>query len=136
MQFHCIKPRHSIELIDRIHVKGFGLLSFAKNMGESLNMVKNFLIVLKNLQQMQWKQHQKENGALIKKTAEATGDLIGNKIPDKTVLKSVSTELHSKKKSNNNINNNNNNNIVIIITIIIIIIIITITIMILIIMKI
>ena len=39
----------------------------------------------------------------IQKTAEATGDLIGNKIADKTT--SV-----SKKSSNNNNNNNNNNN--------------------------
>ena len=37
-----------------------------------------------------------------KKTAEATGDLIGNKIADKII--SVS------KNSNNNNNNNNNNN--------------------------
>ena len=37
----------------------------------------------------------------IQKTAEATGDLIGNKI---------STELHSKKPNNSNNNNNNNNN--------------------------
>ena len=44
---------------------------------------------------------------VIQKTAEATGDLIGNKIADK--ITSV-----SKKKSNNNnnynYNNNNNNN--------------------------
>ena len=53
-------------------------------------MVKNFLIVLKNLQRMQQK--------LLQKTAEATGDLIGNKIVDK--ITSVSTELHSKRSSN------------------------------------
>ena len=40
---------------------------------------------------------------IIKKTAEAPGDLIGNKIADK--ITSV-----SKKKSDNNNNNNNNNN--------------------------
>ena len=46
--------RSSIEPRDRIYVKGYGFLSFAKNMGKTLiNMVKNFLIVLKNLQQMQ-----------------------------------------------------------------------------------
>ena len=39
----------------------------------------------------------------IQKTAEATGDLIGNKVADKI------TRV-SKKKSNNNNNNNNNNN--------------------------
>ena len=45
--------RYSIEPRDRIYVKGYGFLSFAKNMGKSLSTVKNFLIVLKNLQQMQ-----------------------------------------------------------------------------------
>ena len=46
--------RYSIEPRDRMYVKGYGFLSFAKNVGKSLiNMVKNFLIVLKNLQQMQ-----------------------------------------------------------------------------------
>ena len=62
MQFHCIKIRYSIKLRDRIHVKGYEVLSFAKNMGKSLsiNMVKNLLIGLKNLQQMQQKQHRKE----------------------------------------------------------------------------
>ena len=40
---------------------------------------------------------------VIQKAAEATGDLISNKIADKTT--SV-----SKKKSNNKNNNNNNNN--------------------------
>ena len=45
--------RYSIEPRDRIYVKGYGFLSFAKNMGKSLiNTVKNFLIVLNNLQQM------------------------------------------------------------------------------------
>ena len=46
--------RYSIEPKDRIYVKGYGFLSFAKNMGKTLssNMVKNFLIVLKNLLQM------------------------------------------------------------------------------------
>ena len=48
--------RYSIEPRDRIYVKGYGFLYFAKNMGKSLSnkyMVKNFLIALKNPQQMQ-----------------------------------------------------------------------------------
>ena len=48
-----IKMRYSIEPGDRIYVKGYGFLSFAKNMGKVINMVKNFLTVLKYLQQMQ-----------------------------------------------------------------------------------
>ena len=42
--------RYSIELRDRIYVKGYGFLSFAKNMGKNL---KSFLIVPENLQKMQ-----------------------------------------------------------------------------------
>ena len=47
--------RYSIEPRDRIYVKGYGFLSFAKNMNKSVsnNIGKNFSIVLKNLQQMQ-----------------------------------------------------------------------------------
>ena len=56
-------------------------------------MIKNFLIVLKDLQQLQKKTASKRT---IQKTAEATRDLIGNKIADK--ITSVS------KKSNNNNN--------------------------------
>ena len=53
--------RHSIEPRDRIYVRGYGFLSFAKNMGKSLSNKygQNFLIVLQNLQQMQLKQLQK-----------------------------------------------------------------------------
>ena len=54
--------RYSIEPRDIIYVKGYGFLSFTKNMGKSLSNKygQNFLIVLKNLQQMQQKQLQKE----------------------------------------------------------------------------
>ena len=47
--------RYSIEPRDRIYVKEYGFLFFAKNMGKNLSNkpVKNFLIALKNLQQMQ-----------------------------------------------------------------------------------
>ena len=44
------------------------------------NIAKKFLIMLKNLQEMHLKLLQKK---VIQKTAEATGDLIGNKIADK-----------------------------------------------------
>ena len=58
MKIVCIKMRYSIKPRDRIYVKGYGFLSFAKNMGKSLSNKygQNFLIVLKNLQQMQQKQ--------------------------------------------------------------------------------
>ena len=37
MQFYFIKMRHSIEPKDRVYVKGYGFLSFAKNMGTRLS---------------------------------------------------------------------------------------------------
>ena len=61
MQFPCIEMRYSIEPRDIIYVKGCGYLSFAKNIAKiATNIVKNFLIVLKNLQLMQYKLLQKE----------------------------------------------------------------------------
>ena len=55
MRFHRINIRYSIEPRDRIYVKGYGILSFAKNIGKYLSNKygQNFLIALKNLQQMQ-----------------------------------------------------------------------------------
>ena len=45
--------RYSVERRDRVYGKGYGFLSFAKNMGKSSSnkYSQNFLIVLKNLQQ-------------------------------------------------------------------------------------
>ena len=37
MKIVRIKIRYSIELRDIIHAKGYGFLSFAKNMGKSLS---------------------------------------------------------------------------------------------------
>ena len=43
--------RYSIELKDRINVKRYGVLSFAKNMGKNLNS--KYVTVQKNQQQIQ-----------------------------------------------------------------------------------
>ena len=37
MQFYCKKIRYLIEPWDRIYGKGYGFLSFAKNIGKSLS---------------------------------------------------------------------------------------------------
>ena len=91
--------RYSIEPRDRLYVKGYGLLSFANNMARNLsNMVKNISIVLKNLQ----KTIKTASKRAIPKTAEATSDLIGNKIADKitSVTKKISTkELHNNDET-------------------------------------
>ena len=49
--------RYSIEPRERRYVKGYGFLSFAKNIGRNLRnkYVKRLLILLKNLQQMHLK---------------------------------------------------------------------------------
>ena len=54
--------RYSIEPLDRIYVKGYGFLYFAKNIGKSLSNKygQKRLDSVKNLQQMQKKQHRKE----------------------------------------------------------------------------
>ena len=88
--------RYSIEPRDRLYVKGYGLLSFANNMARNLsNMVKNISIVLKNLQ----KTIKTASKRAIPKTAEATSDLIGNKITDK--ITSVSKKISTKELHNN-----------------------------------
>ena len=90
--------RHSIEPRDRIYVKGYGFLSFAKNMRKILSN-KYGQKLLDSAKKSTTDAIKTASKRAIQKTAEATGDLIGNKIADK--ITSVS------KKSNNNKNNNN-----------------------------
>ena len=55
MQFHRIKMRYSIEPRDRIYVKGYGFLSFARNMGKNLinKYSQKLLDTVKNIQGVQ-----------------------------------------------------------------------------------
>ena len=85
--------RYSIEPRDRIYVKGYGFLSFAKNMGKSLSN-KYGQKLLDSAKKSTTDAIKTASKRAIQKTAEATGDLIGNKIADK--ITSFSTELHSK----------------------------------------
>ena len=89
--------RYSIEPRDRIYVKGYGFLSFAKNMGKSLSN-KYGQKLLDSAKKSTTDAIKTASKRAIQKTAEATGDLICNKIADK--ITSV-----SKKPSNNNNNN-------------------------------
>ena len=94
MKIVCIKMRYSIEPRDRIYVKGYGFLSFAKNMGKSLS---------NKYGQKRLDSAKKSTTDAIKtvskratqKTAEANGDLIGNKIADKitSISKKPAKEL-------------------------------------------
>ena len=79
---------------DRIYVKGYGFLSFAKNIGKNLS---------KKYGQKFFDRGKKSANEAIKivskkavqKTPEATGDLIGNKIADKitSITKKTVKEL-------------------------------------------
>ena len=81
--------RYSLELRDRIYVKGYEFLSFARNMSNRYGQ--KIIDTTKKSAAGATKTASKKT---IEKTAEAAGDMIGNKIADK--ITSV-----SKKKSNN-----------------------------------
>ena len=74
--------RYSIELRDRIFVKGYGFLPFAKNMGKSLSN-KYSEKLLDTAKKSTTDAIQTASKRAIQKTAEGAGDLIGNKIADK-----------------------------------------------------
>ena len=95
--------RYSIEPRDRIYVKGYGFLSFAKNTGKSLSN-KHGQKLLDSAKKSTTDAIKTASKRAIQKTAEATGDLIGNKIADKitSVSKKPAMELHSKELPNNN----------------------------------
>ena len=81
--------RYSIESPDRVYVKGYGFLSFAKNMGKSLSN-KYGQKALKDLQHSA-KRSTTYAIKTVSKTAKATGDLIGNKI-----VKKIASILNKK----------------------------------------
>ena len=75
-----IKMRYSIE--PRIYVKGYGFLSFAKNMGKSL-INKYGQKLLDAAKKSTTDAIKTASKRVVQKTAEETGDLIDNKIDDK-----------------------------------------------------
>ena len=89
--------RYSIEPRDRIYVKGFGFLSFAKNMGKSLSS-KYGQKLLDSAKKSTTDAIKTASKRAIQKTAEATGDLIGNKIADK--ITSASKKKSAKELPN------------------------------------
>ena len=82
--------RYSVQPRDQIFVKGYGFLSFTKNMGK--NIGKNITKNLSSKYNQKILDHAKQSATdaiktaskwAIQKIEEATGDLIGNKIADK-----------------------------------------------------
>ena len=89
--------RYSIEPRDRIYVKGYGFLSFAKNMGKRLSN-KYGQILFNSAKKSTTDTIKIASKRATQKTAEATGDLIGNKISDK--ITSVSKKKSAKELPN------------------------------------
>ena len=84
--------RYSTEPKNRIYVKGYGFLSFAKNIGKNLSnkhSQKRFDTAKKSTADA----IKTASKRVIQKTAETTGDLISNKIADKIVSKNSSKKL-------------------------------------------
>ena len=91
--------RYSIETRERRYVKGYGFLSFARNIGtHAAKVAKN--MSNKYSQKLVDTAKKSATDAIktaskraIQKTAEATGDLIGNKIADKITANEVNNEI-------------------------------------------
>ena len=92
--------RYSIDPKGRVYVKGYGVLSFAKNMGKHLSnkCSQKLFDTAKKSTTDAIKTASKRS---IQKTAEATSDLIGNKIADEI----TSVSKRSNKKSNKKLPN-------------------------------
>ena len=95
MKIVCIKIRYSIKPKDRIYVKSYGFLSFAKDLGKSLSN-KYSQKLLDSAKKSTTDAIKTASKKEIQKIAEATSDLVGNKIADK---------ITSVSKKNNDPNN-------------------------------
>ena len=96
--------RHSTEPRERRCVKGYGTLSFAKNIGKNLSSKYSQKLV-DSAEKSATDALKTANKRVIQKTAEATGDLVGNKITDKitSFSKKPAWKSHSKKLPSNEI---------------------------------
>ena len=83
--------RYSVEPRDRIYVKGYGLLSFAKNIGKILSN-KFGQKLLDSAKKSTTDTIKSASKRAIQKTAVATGDMIGNKIANKISVSKKSTK--------------------------------------------
>ena len=89
--------RYSIEPRNTMHIKGYGFLYFAKNIGKNLNN-KYSQKLLDSAKKSTAYAIKNASKRAIQNTAETTGDLIDGKVADKItgISKKSSTELHSK----------------------------------------
>ena len=99
MKIMCLNTiSYSIEPRDRIYLKGYGFLSFTKNMGKSLSN-KYDQKLLDSAKKSTTDARKTASKRAIQKAAEVTGDLIGNNIADK--ITSVSKKKPAKELRNN-----------------------------------
>ena len=94
-----IKIRYPIEPRDRVYVKRYGFLSFAKNMGKSLSN-KYGQKLLDSAKKSATDAIKTASERAVQKAAEVTSDLTGNKIADKipSVSKKSTKALITKQK--------------------------------------
>ena len=82
IKWHSYYMHYSIDSKDWIYVKGYRFLFFAKNIGKNLSSKysQKFLDKAKKLGATKTYAIKSTSKWAIQKTAEATGDLIGNKL--------------------------------------------------------
>ena len=85
--------RYSIEPSERRYVKGYGFMSFARNFSDkySKSLMDKRINVSKKFVKTAGKK-------ILKGTAKATGDLIGNKIADKQLDHMMKLIMKYRKK--------------------------------------
>ena len=100
--------RYSVEPRERRYVKGYGFLSFARNRGTHATKVAKNLNnkygqkVVDTAKKSTTDALKIASKRAIQKTAEASGDLVGNFIANKitSILKKTASEPHSNAVSN------------------------------------
>ena len=100
--------RYSIEPRERRHIKGYGFLSFARNIGTHTAKVAK---IMRNKYSQKLDDTAKKSATdgiktaskgANQETAEATGDLVGSKIADK--ITNASRKSHNKEINSNEFN--------------------------------
>ena len=98
--------RYSVQQIDQIFVKGYKFLSFTKKLGRNIgrNISKNLIGKfsqkhLNHAKQSATDALKTDSKRVIQKTAEATGDFIGNKVAGR--MTKVSTTLPKNNPKTN-----------------------------------
>ena len=83
---------YSIEPKKRMYVKGYGFMSFARNFGDkySKSLIDKGIDVSKTFAKTAGKR-------ILKESAKATGDLIGNNIVDKITAKTIKHDVTNKR---------------------------------------